>query len=326
MSINDIQAEGQTSNVHYQLFKVDNEPHCVWDVKLREKNLEAIRSIDPDYFLFLTDLYYSHLQTANKDKAAMAIRTTYYHAAETLFSLIAATIQAPYCIYAWMLKYWPRHVRNIIEGVFSDNFEQYLHPDFSGKVANLNDLSRLIHLDTSTPEKQLIADRFARFWQEISVEFLDDRYRNEYNSLKHGHRAMSGGFFVAFDKNNAAGDRERTIQGSEFGSSFLTAIDMQGSNFYTRKFSLNWNPQGCAFALKLIALSIHNIKSFLLYINKAVEQVVIVKPENINEFDIPRQLRPSPNFIDLDFNINIAESDLLSKSDMLKKFTSQKEK
>ena len=99
-------SEQQQSNIHYQIFKVDTDLHCVWDVKLREKNIEAIKSIDPDYFLFLTDLYYSHLQTANKDKAAMAIRTTYYHAAETLFSLIAATMQAPFCIYAWMLRYW----------------------------------------------------------------------------------------------------------------------------------------------------------------------------------------------------------------------------
>ena len=311
--------QNNPGNVHYQLFKVDTDPHCVWDVKLREKNLEAINSIDPDYFLFLTDLYYSHLQTANKDKAAMALRTTYYHAAETLFSLIAAAIQAPHCIYAWMLRYWPRHVRNIIEGVFSDDFEKYLHPDFAGKFNTFEQLSHAIHLDTSTPEKLLVADRFAQLWKDISIEFLDNRYRNEYNSLKHGHRAMSGGFFVAFDKNNEAGDRQRTLHGSEFGSSFLTAVDMAGSNFYTRKFSLNWNPQGCAFALKLIALSIHNIKSFLLFVNKAADTFEIKKPENLNEFDIPTQLRPSPMFIDLDFNINVAETELLSKSDMLKR-------
>ncbi len=314
---NDMPDKATTNNIHYQLFQVDNEPQCVWDVKLREKNLDAIRSIDPDYFLFITDLYYNHLQTANKDKAAMAIRTTYYHAAETLFSLIAATIQAPHCIYAWMLKYWPRHVRNIIEGVFNNDFQQYLHPDLPGNIDTFQQFARLMHIDTSSPEKQLVADRFAQFWKDISLEFLDDRYRNEYNSLKHGHRAMSGGFFVALDKSTENGDTERTIHGSEFGSSFLTAIDMQGSNFYTRKFSLNWNPQGCAFALKLIALSIHNIKSFLLFINNAASKVEIKKPEKLEEFDIPSRLRPSPMFIDLDFKINVSESELLSKSEMV---------
>ncbi len=306
------------NNVHYQLFKVDTDPHCVWDVKLREKNIEAINSIDPDYFLFLTDLYYSHLQTANRDKAAMAIRTTYYHAVETLFSLLAASVQAPYSIYAWMLRYWPRHLRNVVEGLFKDDFQQYLHPEFLGKVTTWSELADMIHLDTSNQELKTVAAKYGSFWKDLSVEYLDDRYRNEYNSLKHGHRAMSGGFFIAFDKNDPDGSCQRTLHGSEFGSSFLTAVDMNGSNFYTRKFSLNWNPQGCAFALKLIALSIHNIKGFLLAVNKVATKVELKKPENLNEFEIPSRLRPSPLFIELDFNLKVDESRQLSKSDMQK--------
>ncbi|MCG8336379.1 MAG: hypothetical protein MJE63_17875, partial [Proteobacteria bacterium] len=196
------QTESLNSNVHYQIFKVGTDPHCIWDVKLREKNLDAINSIDPDYFLFLTDLYYSHLQTANKDKAAMAIRTTYYHAAETLFSLIAATMQAPYCIYAWMLRYWPRHVRSVIEKFFANDFGPCLHPYFAGKVKTWHEFVSQVNFGVSITDKEKvnIADHFAKLWQQVGVEFLDDRYRNEYNSLKHGHRAMSGGFFVAVGK------------------------------------------------------------------------------------------------------------------------------
>ena len=307
------------TNLHYQLFKVDCEPQCVWDVNLREKNIGAIKAIDPDYFLFLTDLYYSHLQTANRDKAAMAIRTTYYHAAETLFSLLACAMQAPFSIYAWMLKYWPRQIRNIIEGLFSNDFEKFLHPDFAGKINTFEQLADLIHLDTSTADKKLVSRKFAAFWKELSVEFLDDRFRNEYNSLKHGHRAMSGGFFITVNKNEPDGQQTTRQHGSEFGSSFLLPVDIKGSNFYTRNISLNWNPQGCAFALKLLALSIHNVKSFLLFINKAAEQVEIKKPENMAEFDVPSQLRPTPSYIDLDFNINVSNSDLLTKSQMLER-------
>ncbi len=306
----------QQGNVHYQIFKVDSEPHCVWDVKLREKNLEAINSIDPDYFLFLTDLYYSHLQTSNKDKAAMAIRTTYYHAAETLFSLIAATMQAPYCIYAWMLRYWPRHVRSVIEKFFANEFQPCLHQDFSGKVNTWQEFVSMVNFGGVLLDKDKgnITEHFARFWHQIGSDFLDDRYRNEYNSLKHGHRAMSGGFFVAFS--NDADEQSKKLLGSEFGSSFLTTRDMGENNFYTRKFSLNWNPQGCAYALKLIAFSIHNIKSFLLFVNKAADKIEVKLPENLEEFSIPQKLQPQPAFIDIDFNINLSENHIISKKDM----------
>ena len=306
----------QHSNIHYQMFKVDSDPHCVWDVKLREKNLEAINSIDPDYFLFLTDLYYSHLQTANRDKAAMAIRTTYHHAAETLFSLIAATMQAPHCIYAWMLRYWPRHLRSVIEKFFANEFGECLHHDFAGKINTWNEFVSMVNFGVAISDKDKvdISDHFAKFWQQIGVEFLDDRYRNEYNSLKHGHRAMSGGFFVSVAKSPET--NEKQVMGSEFGSSFLTTKDMGENNFYTRKFSLNWNPQGCAYALKLIALSIHNIKSFLLFINKAADKIEIKLPENLEEFSVPQKLQPRPAFIDIDFDINLTESHIFTRKEM----------
>ena len=209
-----------------------------------------------------------------------------------------------------------RHVRSVNEKFFANEFEPCLHPDFVGKVKTWQEFVSMIHFGISLAEndKGIIAEHFARFWQQVGAEFLDDRYRNEYNSLKHGHRAMSGGFFVAVGK--TLEDKNKQLMGSEFGSSFLTANDMGENNFYTRKFSLNWNPQGCAYALKLIALSIHNIKSFLMFINKASDKIEIKLPENLDEFSIPQKLKPKFEFIDIDFNINLTESHIITRKEM----------
>ena len=279
-------------------FKVYNKPYCLWGADLPQRNLEAIDSIEPEYFEFLATIYHKELQSEHKQKAALAIRAAYGLALETLFSLICAIIQAPFCFYAWMLKYRPSDVPKIINEIGNYNFHLHLSPVYKVKISSWEDFSSMIHLVHKKKENKEIAIKFGEFWRKLSHDFLDEKFRNEYNSIKHGCRVKSGGCSIAIGKEEMPGvvaprENMKSLGGSEFGSSFFLAqeikgIDIKGEpNFKTRRLTVNWDAENNAHALTLISLSIHNIKSFLKYSNSIEEEVVFMFPEEIEYFKMP---------------------------------------
>jgi len=83
------------------IFVVNQEPYCIWEISVQERNKEFLDGLDTDFFDYIVDL---NLNAADKQRASMALRSTLHHAMETMFSLLGAYIQAPDCAYAWIAK------------------------------------------------------------------------------------------------------------------------------------------------------------------------------------------------------------------------------
>jgi hypothetical protein len=91
-------------DLQYCFFVVDERPLCLWDNNIKQRNLRFLNSIDPSYFEYLYQLYANVINSAKEatDKdaqhPALAMRTAYSQALETLFALLFSAIQAHWCI------------------------------------------------------------------------------------------------------------------------------------------------------------------------------------------------------------------------------------
>src|SRR5437868_15196605 len=89
---------------HYS-FMLNEKRLCVWGDDLEDDVDHFLKSIDPKYFEHLAEMHGAQLEGEQRHYAATALRVGYSHGLETLFSLLGATIQAPFHPLAWMVKY-----------------------------------------------------------------------------------------------------------------------------------------------------------------------------------------------------------------------------
>src|SRR5690349_4853189 len=97
-------------------FAVGKNAYCCWDYNLPERNQQLLRGIDPEYFWYVASQHFEALDTEHRQRAALALRTNYYHGLETLFSLLGALAQAPECVAAWIAKCSTSELRHIVDG------------------------------------------------------------------------------------------------------------------------------------------------------------------------------------------------------------------
>lgn len=291
--------------MHYTMFMVNDKPYCVWEWDLKKKNLDFIQSIDLAFFDYLTRRYINDIDGNDSKQAAMALRASYIHGIETLFTLMLAAAQSPHGVPAWIQKCGNHVLREMVEGLnkgylpvwnafgldaltwenLSERINQFHYPDNPNRAKNTQAL-------------------FARAWGRFGDEFVRKHTVNEYNSIKHGFRAKSGGFGIAMGVEKVPGvpaDEKdmHMLGGSDFGSSFFVAepiLDKEKSerqtegdpNFRIRKHSVNWRPESMIHGLQLIAVSINNIVSFLQIVNDVPRSKVPFKrPEDDSFFDSP---------------------------------------
>ncbi len=284
-----------------KIFKVGNTAYCLWDLDVKNRNLEFINNLDEGFFEYHANIHFSNLDSQDKMRAAIALRQLYYHGMEVFFSLICASLQAPDCIYAWMAKYKVVDVQNILKDLNKNQskFSQKLKisKPLSWDTYALAVFNNLGRDDTY---RQETAKLFANFWQSLSYDFLDKDASYEYNSIKHGIRIRSGGFTMAVGKEEQSGQKAppenmKILGGSEFGSSFYVPEIIYGCNlknaspnFRMTPINVNWYADGLAYALFLIAMSLKNIKAFLKIVNGiSPESVEFTRPVDLDFFDKP---------------------------------------
>jgi len=287
--------------MQYGLFKVGSRLYCVWEVNLHERNLEFINAIDPEYFEYQALAHIENLNSEHKQRAALALRNSFHHGLETLFALICAVLQAPDCIHGWMLKYTLSDLRALLTELNSGRVN-FFHKHNLEKPLSWLYLSERVH-EFSNKDPERVKETvllFAQLWQRLCRVYLDEQTVNEYNSIKHGHRALSGGFTFAIGVEKEYGvpapqENMTVIGASEFGSSFFVAEAIQGKNkikgdpnFKTGRYALNWDAEATAHALNLISTSINNVKSYALRLNGAKPGTVIfTRPRDPEYFDKP---------------------------------------
>lgn len=304
---------------------VNDEPYCIWEVDLKERNKEFLEGIDEDYFDYIVN---THLATEDEKRASISLRIAFHHSLETMFSLLGAYVQAPDCVYAWLAKCSNSDLRSIVERISqNDNtlFTKLNIKDISWQaIAQLIFQSYLPGTDKNSTTTKL----FAKLWQRLAHEFIDETHINEYNSLKHGFRVKSGGFGLAVGVEHQYGvpppkEEMQVIGHSDYGTTFYkleTIGDVKGNrSLRSRRVSLNWKIEKVALLIQLVSMSITNITSALRIANGAKPEANrFVRPTQDGEFEKPWSYSPGVTSCNIDFVIDSSQVVALSKQEMLK--------
>lgn len=310
-------------NKFFGPFQVEDNPYCVWDADIPKMNLEFLEKIDPDYFQYIGKTNFAFLEDSNTDKrkrqhAAIALRTGYSQGLETFFALLFSTIQAPHCIFAWLLKYQPGTIKEIIEKI---NNGKEFSSIIRGQFVNWRLISELIfsYIQEEDREKftpYLVA--FEKLWKGFALDFINPNFNDEYNSIKHGLRVRMGGFHLAMGKKSPLTKENSIIfSGNEFGSSFITTQKLDKFNFAIHQHSRNWHPVNYFHALHLISTSIKNIVSFLKHFhNFNCSELEYTVPNDLNYFTKPWELISETTEIKFSPNPDLKKLKLLSKDEI----------
>jgi hypothetical protein len=284
-----------TLDLQYSFFLVDERPFCLWDIDLKKRNLQFLESLDPSYFEYVANL---HIQNISEDDArnkesqhaALAMRTSYSQALETLFALISAFIQAPRCIAAWINLYQNHELRNVIDKIHN---RKPLLSQIKFELLSWSSIAEIVfqRLVFEDKEKEAaIKNGFAQLWSRFASDFLDKEFTREYNSIKHGLRVRSGGFSFAMgpqSKPGAPAEKMTLLGKSDFGSGYLTddKIGDLKHHVQLKRHNRNWHPEDLGWGLHMAAMSISNIQSAIKILNGVQpEQVQFHSPTDLSAF------------------------------------------
>lgn len=273
-------------------FATSRRPWCVWDWNLRDINMTFLESFRAGYFGYLGSLHVEELEGENAAHAAIAIRSNYCHALETLFALLGALVQAPVCIPGWIQKYDTNDLYEFVSDVSAHR--PVLSHLKSPNGLTWDSLARFVLKYVNLIDKQkeeAIKGGFSSLWTRLADEFLEPHVKSEYNSIKHGFRAASGGSQVAMRVEASPGVPQSPQQppfvlGSEFGSSFFEPLLLAKHNIQLARRSANWDPYVLVGRTRLISMSLDNIKSFLKTLHGvAPESVQFSWPADLVDFE-----------------------------------------
>jgi hypothetical protein len=292
----------QYPELQAQWFAVGDAAYCVWDWDLDKKNLEFLESTDPGYFKYVAEANYPHLDTDDAEenqRAATAIRMAYHHGLESLFAMIFASLQAPYCAVGWMQTYSPAQLRKLAKTVglswshsereemkaYRERVLAYMWIEPRELVSWKSVSAELIKPTGDKDYVDKVQELFGNLWGRLARDLIKDSFVDEYNSIKHGLRTGPGGFSFAMGPEEVPGKpsvpkKMRTIAASEHGSSFFVRrapvedsrekeqrAAPRDRNFRVRRQNLNWDPKTLAQSLALISISIHNVRARVLSVN-----------------------------------------------------------
>jgi hypothetical protein len=238
-------------------------------------NLSAVNAISPEYFEYLVELHAGSLsEDAISTRAAIAVRSAYAHALETVFAVTFAGLQAPEAIYAWLHRYRTEDVvalvRRIHEGV-------EFHHAWLTEISSWNDVTHLVlskmpnelvSSDGIHVRKDDVADNYAHTLNWFATDMLSDSFRDEYNDAKHGLRLLAGGFTLAFseedDEGKAAGALH-TLCHEKFGTSAYRVEQLPAARHHLQvvQHSRNWRPKSDIQKLHLATCWLTCVKSWL---------------------------------------------------------------
>jgi hypothetical protein len=147
--------------------------------------------MDPDFFVHAAE---AHVEVLNHDEgdssrhAALALRLLHGHALETLLSLLAATVQAPDCVFGWMTKYREPHLRAVLECLSTArpvlSKLRLKSPTWEGVSAAIHSFVKI----NEEGKALRVQESYARFWRSAANFYLNRRNQDEFNSIKHGLR------------------------------------------------------------------------------------------------------------------------------------------
>ncbi|GGJ47634.1 hypothetical protein [Deinococcus roseus] len=110
---------------------------------------------------------------------------------ETLFTLVAAFIQAPFCPLGWSLSYSNSQLRTVVERI--NNGEPL--PNVMGEAqVTWETLASAVMEPFSTTGSTSMEEHtqtLVRSLRMLAEHHTDENLKHEYNSIKHGFRASA---------------------------------------------------------------------------------------------------------------------------------------
>lgn len=311
------------------LFAVVDEPYCLVESSIRERNEQFLSGLDPDYFDFV---FRTYMEVDDEKRAMVALQMSLHHANEVMFSLLGALIQAPYCAYAWIGKCSSNDLREIIRRV--NNNEELLNRYVGLRNISWEVISKIVmsaYQPGTTRQTQMIQG-FADFWRHSAYALIDAREIEQYNALKHGFRVQAGGFRISIANEDPVSGKPGVAQslgGSEFGASFFKLERISGKDkFYlsSRRTSVNWMFERVALQLQLVAMSIRNAVSALMICNGGPPGTCQFKcPQEVVDFERPWQSNPGVISASFEEDIDEAKLPILTREDVLKRLRKMQE-
>lgn len=322
------------------IFVVNEEPYCIWEVNLRERNKEFLEGIDTEYFDFALDVHFEaddEKYEANDKgreedggkRASISLKATLHHAIETMFSLLGAYIQAPDCVYAWIAKCSNKDLRELVKKISGSRNDILTRQNI--EEVTWKSIAECVfrnYLPETEKNKQTV-QLFASFWKKLAYEYLDKNHIDEYNSIKHGFRIKSGGFTLTVGLEHECGvsppPEEMKIMGkSNYGTTFLRiepiGKDRGNRSLCSKRISLNWTIEKTSLLLQFVSMSIKNITSALKIANGAeVEKCDFVRPPNDADFEKAWSYSPGVTSCNFDYVLPIAEVVSVTKSELLER-------
>lgn len=260
--------------LHAKVAVVGTRPLCFWERSSMDMNARFLRAIDVDYFAYQAAAHRPHLNGENRQRAAIAIRTTYAHALETLFAFVGAALQTPDSPAGWLLSYPIKQLADLVRCVGS--WEPF--PNLQGlRGGGWDSVAEALlpwTLDDQAKQVELLETRsfMAKALARFGRNFADEKMAAEYNSIKHGLRHASSDWYLAIGFEDTPGiaapaERMRTMSSSEFGGSFLRAsAPLDKPHKHHIVFSdqrVNWNPETLADLIPFVAACLRNVVSYL---------------------------------------------------------------
>ena len=317
--------------VQNSIFAVNEEPYCIWEIDIAERNREFLDGIDVTYFDYLLNVY---LESEDEKRAAIALRATLHHAMETMFSLLGAYIQAPECVYAWIAKCTNSDLRQLVKNIGSHH--NTLFTKLNVEQVSWESISKLV-FQCYKPDSDRNAQTtrlFASLWQRLAHELIDANHVDEYNSIKHGFRVRSGGFSLAVGLEHEYGvappaEEMKMIGSSEHGSSFfkIEPVGTSKSNrsIRSKRTSINWKIEKVALLIQLVSMSINNIVSALKIANGATAGTCkFLRPEEDEDFDTPWSYSTGVTSCNMDFVINEGDVVSTTRKELLERLNEHK--
>lgn len=306
------------------LFMINDEPYCLWEHDIKERNLEFLKGFDTEFFEYLL---HCHINQDDDQRASLALAICLHHGLETLFSLLGAYIQAPDCVYAWIGKYRTNDLRELVSKV---NSGKGVSTKLRIERVSWRHVAELVFASYGTDAKRKTdtAKLFADTWTRLSHDFLDTVKSDQYNSMKHGFRVSPGGFKFAVGLESTYGvspppEEMQVIGHSEYGATFFKVekigTDKSNRSLRTRRTSLNWSIERMTGQIQLIQMSINNIISSLMVLNGAPPGTCkFIRPVDDDAFLAPWLYNTGVGSVNFDFCVDESNTVRTTKKMILK--------
>ena len=209
----------------------------------------------------------------NRKDVSSLSRLLWHHGIETLVMVLGAYMQAPSVAHAYLLKCKTEDATQLARLLLNDTKPRYNR--LAGAALSLTSLLNGIHRSAAWPDHDTVIARFARALRNMLRDYADEKHRWEYNSIKHGLRAIHGRFAIAFGLEEVPGvpaspETMEMVGFSRDASFFDVAKPLRNASkhaskvhFLTEKVSVAWSLEKVLCELQLLSLMLHNTVSAL---------------------------------------------------------------